>query len=247
MTFIRYYSKLLQELWVSGLNMWFCALSLLLVASGIDTAQCKDSSVNCTGECGQFIDENEDGFCDASIIDSSLFLTEHSTIINDKETIDTSILRAKEEKQIELKSPKIKETNYRYEPKPVGSSFNYSPPKNVATEIRQHGKGKKSNYHLLSIVIPLMFGYFLLHWLSDRKKMKKATFLRIWNILLLITFLVTAILGLLITAKIIYDLQIPYMKIIYIIHVDFGVAMAIISVFHLLRHWNYYKTILGKK
>jgi hypothetical protein len=227
--------------------MWFCALSLLLVASGIDTAQCKDSSVNCTGECGQFIDENEDGYCDESIIDSSLFITEYSTIISDKETIDTSILRTKEEKKIEKKSPIIEETTYRYQTKPGAVAFNFSPPKVVANEVRQHGKDKKSNYHFLSIVIPLMIGYFLMQWLSDRKKIKKATFLRIWNILLLITFLVTAFLGLLITAKIIYHLQLPYMKIIYILHVDFGVAMAIISVFHLLRHWNYYKTILGKK
>lgn len=237
--------------------MWLFAVSILLVTCSMANAQCKDSAVNCTGNCGQYIDDNKDYFCDESIIDTSLFPIKPATVVSIQEVLDT--IAKKEEKILPAGStsfenpkqdlkrlPEKKQNANESQPQPGSIQF-FTPPITVGNGTRQHMKGKKNNYHFLSIAVPLIITYFLLLWLSSIKKIKKITMLRIWNILLLVSFLVTAILGLLITAKIIYNLQLPYMKMIYIIHVDFGVAMAIISIFHLLRHWNYYKTILSRR
>ena len=69
---------------------------------------------------------------------------------------------------------------------------------------------------------------------------------RIWNILLLVTFLVTAILGLLLTIQINYKLEWSIVKKILKWHVDFGIGMSFISMFHLAWHWNFYTDMLKK-
>lgn len=236
--------------------MWLFAVSILLATCSLASAQCKDSAVNCTGDCGHYIDDNKDEFCDESVIDESLLQIKPTAVVNKGNAIDTPARREENalppvNKSIEIhkKEPKRlpDETHNinKFQPKPAIEFFTSSIP--VENDVRQHGKRKKSHYHFLPIAIPLIIIYLLLRWLSAVKKIKKTTLLRTWNILLLISFLVTAILGLLITVKIIYSFQLPYMKMIYIIHVDSGVAMAIISIFHLLRHWNYYKTIVSRR
>lgn len=68
---------------------------------------------------------------------------------------------------------------------------------------------------------------------------------RLWNILLLITFLVTAILGLLLTVQINYKLEWPVINTLLKLHVDFGIGMSLVALFHLLWNWNYYKNIIN--
>ncbi len=70
---------------------------------------------------------------------------------------------------------------------------------------------------------------------------------RLWNILLLITFLVTAMLGLLLTIQINYKLEWTFVNTILKYHVDFGIGMSFIAVFHLAWHWNFYKSIFKKR
>ena len=70
---------------------------------------------------------------------------------------------------------------------------------------------------------------------------------KIWNMLLLFTFLITATLGLMLAVQVNYRLKMPFLDEILTIHVDFGIAMSLIAVFHFLWHGNYYLNILGKR
>jgi len=70
---------------------------------------------------------------------------------------------------------------------------------------------------------------------------------KFWNILLLLTFLITALLGLLLAIQVNYKLEIPYIKKILIFHVDFGIAMSLVAIIHLSWHLNYYLSLFKVK
>ena len=70
---------------------------------------------------------------------------------------------------------------------------------------------------------------------------------KLWNVLLLITFLFTGILGIILIFRISFNLALPYLSDMLFWHVEFGIAMAMISFFHVLWHWDYYKKMIIKK
>ncbi len=70
---------------------------------------------------------------------------------------------------------------------------------------------------------------------------------RFWNFLLLITFLITATLGLLIAIQINYKLEWPLVKTLLGWHVNFGISMSLVAIFHLMWHLRYYSNIFKKE
>jgi len=98
----------------------------------------------------------------------------------------------------------------------------------------------KTPYLLISLIFFSSFLYLITWSFSKLYILKKNTHLKIWNVILLLTFLVTAILGILLAAQVNYKWDIPYLKELLNWHVNFGIAMAIISVFHFINHWKYY-------
>ncbi len=99
-------------------------------------------------------------------------------------------------------------------------------------------------YHLIPIATVAVIFYLLSFTLMKLGIVSKLFHRRFWNILLLITFFVTAILGLLLTIQINYKLEWSIIKTILKFHVDFGIGMSFIAVFHLTWHWNFYTSIL---
>lgn len=68
----------------------------------------------------------------------------------------------------------------------------------------------------------------------------KTTHRKFWNALLLITFLVTGLIGLLLVVKVNYKLEIPFYDELLRYHVEFGTGMAIIGFIHFWWHLSYY-------
>ncbi len=99
-------------------------------------------------------------------------------------------------------------------------------------------------YLLLPIGIGSIILYLFTLLLSKLSIIKLVTHRKIWNILLLVTFIITAILGLILAVQVNYKLELPYLKQILTYHVDFGIGMSMITVFHFLWHWNYYRKML---
>jgi len=110
-----------------------------------------------------------------------------------------------------------------------------------------NNKQDKTTYHLLSISLILILLYFITHILSKKKIISVVNHRKIWNILLLITFLISGILGILLVIKINFDIAIPLPFNILFWHVEVGIAMTIISIFHILWHWVYFKNMLEMK
>ena len=101
-----------------------------------------------------------------------------------------------------------------------------------------------SPYLLVPIAFLSVFLYLITLLLSKLSVIKKSSYRKIWNVVLLTTFLVTAILGLILAIQVNLKLKIPYLKQILKWHVDFGIGMTFVAVFHFLWHWSYYLNLL---
>lgn len=89
---------------------------------------------------------------------------------------------------------------------------------------------------------------YLITWILARfKKMKTATHRKIWNVVLLITFMVSGLMGLVLVVQINYDVLGSFYSTFMWLHVDFGIVMAIVSIFHACWHTKYYGTLFKKK
>ncbi|RLD56385.1 MAG: hypothetical protein DRJ01_15315 [Bacteroidetes bacterium] len=104
-----------------------------------------------------------------------------------------------------------------------------------------------SSYYLFTISIIVFIAYIISFFLSRISIIKKSTHKKIWNSLLLITFLVSATLGIILVIQINYKLDFPLLDKILIWHVNFGISMSIIAIFHLSWHLKYFQNIFKKQ
>lgn len=101
------------------------------------------------------------------------------------------------------------------------------------------------------LVSPIAIAFFLIYSLSfvlyKTRRMRVTTHRKIWNVLLLATFLITGIFGLILTIQLDYELpfQLPFNLLFW--HVEAGIVMTLISFFHLGWHLNYYRNLLRSR
>jgi len=79
------------------------------------------------------------------------------------------------------------------------------------------------------------------------KVFRKFVHRRIWNVLLLLTFFVTAVLGIILVVQINYNLSTAMVRDYLYWHVQFGISMAVISIIHIVWHWKYFFSLFSKK
>jgi hypothetical protein len=104
----------------------------------------------------------------------------------------------------------------------------------------------KKSYHLVPIALILSLIYFITRLLLKRKIISVLTHKRIWNIFLLITFLASGILGVLLIIKINFGLKSSTLFNVLFWHVEIGIAMFTISIFHIIERWYFFKNIFKK-
>ena len=99
-------------------------------------------------------------------------------------------------------------------------------------------------YHIIPIGILLVLMY-LGSLLSVRVQLvEQIRHRRFWNVVLLIFFLSASLLGLFLAVKVNYKLNIPWIDPVMRWHVDLGIGLTMVAVFHLTWHLGYYKTAL---
>ena len=104
----------------------------------------------------------------------------------------------------------------------------------------------KAPYALIPIIIIVLLVYTASFLASRLTIISQITHRKIWNSLLLFTFLVTASLGLILAIQVNFKLKIGIIEHILTWHVDFGIAMAVVALFHFSWHIKYYTGILRK-
>lgn len=95
-------------------------------------------------------------------------------------------------------------------------------------------------YPLWTITILVILFYALSFGFSKVGLVSRANHRKFWNVLLLITFFATGILGLLMAVKVNYKLQMSWYDQLVALHVDFGIGMAVVGFFHFWWNLNYY-------
>ncbi|MDY0015836.1 MAG: hypothetical protein RBS13_06460 [Bacteroidales bacterium] len=209
-------------------------LSILIFTSSLygQEVKCPFNELDCKGKCGLFCDTNTDSYCDHSVLcNVKKMISEKLSNTNN----DTNTIQAK----IEI----------------ICSDTNIAGDKNAAmqpsTEIESENvpiedAARKKPYHLISILISVLVLYVITLLLVKKRIIKQVFYRKIWNIALTISFLVSGLLGLLIAFFINYSYVPDYYLDLMTLHVDFGIAMALIAFFHALWHLNYYKHIFKK-
>jgi spermidine synthase len=95
-------------------------------------------------------------------------------------------------------------------------------------------------YPLFPITVLAVLFYALSFGFSKVGLVSRANHRKFWNVLLLITFLVSGLLGLLMVLKVNYKVQIPAYEQLVALHVDFGIGMVIVAFFHFWWNSKYY-------
>ncbi|HNZ84525.1 MAG TPA: hypothetical protein PKZ29_01480 [Candidatus Woesebacteria bacterium] len=98
----------------------------------------------------------------------------------------------------------------------------------------------------------LLFGltaglYLISAFLVKFKKLSPVTQRRFWNLVLLISFLVSGLTGLFFAFAIDQNRHLPNYLTGLWLHVEFGIVMATIAIFHALWHLPYFRGIFPTK
>jgi spermidine synthase len=101
-----------------------------------------------------------------------------------------------------------------------------------------------TRYNVSPIAVGLLVIYLVSFVLYRTKRIKVSTHRKIWNVLLLFTFLTTGIFGLILAIRRDYALIFRMPLNLLFWHVEAGVVMTIISLFHLSWHLSYYLDLL---
>jgi spermidine synthase len=102
-------------------------------------------------------------------------------------------------------------------------------------------------YHLLLLSALSVCGYLLTYFLVKAGILSKLLHRQIWNSILLVSFFIAGILGILLVIQLNYKLEWPLMKPLMVWHVDAGILLCLVATFHFLWHSSYYGKMFRKK
>ena len=97
-----------------------------------------------------------------------------------------------------------------------------------------------NSYHVIILTLLVLAAYAATYFLTKQGKIKLMAHRRLWNKVLMVSFLVSGLLGLLLAAVIEFGWTIAWYRGFLWLHVEFGIVMALVSLFHIAWHWRYY-------
>jgi len=168
------------------------------------------------GDCARYIDTDNDGICDHSQPAPEDRIIAEAETDNGQLVVNTSTNISTDNSDSFIGIEKI--------------------PKQPSVTGRQ--------YYFFPITIVLIVAYLISYLLQKFKKIKMITHQRLWNIILLFSFFGSALLGILLVFKIILGITITFPFNMLFWHVEFGLAMAIIAIFHIWNHRRYFIAII---
>ncbi len=249
----------------------FLFVSIVLLFSGnslFAQQSCPRGIKDCRGLCGWFVDRDRDGYCDYTLWSAGL-LQKRQRCADSL----AALAAAEQEKRKQDSLAKIQKANTNVKqdnktavtekvtpnvPAQNTSTNTQTPPAQTPgspqtpavisqSPLQAPSAPAKSAYDLIVIGSTSLLIYLLTFFLSRRNLIKKSTHRKIWNVLLLITFLVTGLIGLFLVIQLNYDVKLNWFASLLYYHVEFGIAMAAISIFHVLWHLKYWLNLFTTK
>ncbi len=93
-------------------------------------------------------------------------------------------------------------------------------------------------YNFITISLLLILAYCCSYALNHKNFIKKAVHIRLWNVLILFTFLLSSGAGLVLLGVLEYGLVLSFSHSLLYWHVEFGIAMFWIGIFHIHSYWK---------
>lgn len=233
-------------------------LSLFLIFSNNLFSQCFKNKVNCSYGCGRHVDANNDGYCDYTEFTADILQKLNAKIdtqinknLPENDSIKKTVNKIKEnisEKLIFSHTDTCKgKTNFNSSEKKIVEST-----VTLKSNIEEKNKDKTVSspnnktkpYDLIFISFLTIILYITTLLLVKLGKLKKYTHRKIWNMSLLLTFIVSCIFGFFLVIQINYNILMPWLPTILYWHVEIGIAMTLISFFHIWWHLKYFKNII---
>lgn len=232
----------------------FTFLLLILTATGTSAQQeCPRKLKDCPGLCGWFIDMDGDGFCDIGGLSDNMkaLLKKRSDSLQNAGK-ENKVKNSDSLQKNTVVTDKNKSSDYEHpcDPCPhkkicdstaaAGTSTDTLISDTTSAEQLCTSVSGYQKYHLILIFGALLGLYLISSLLHRYGEIRKSTHRKIWNSLLLITFLVTGLIGIFMVLQLNYEFSIPWFRSLLYWHVEFGIAMASISFFHVWWHWKYF-------
>ncbi len=221
---------------------------------------------DCPGQCGRFIDQNGDGFCDhrqlsakvAALAARRIAYQQAAEQESSSDTLSTPAAEpgsnpretshnADKKAETPTSTPPLESTNTNASERETTDTVVTTNAISPADEETPQPQKYKSPYSLILISTLTLGLYLISSILVKTNTLKKSTHRKIWNVLLLITGLVSCLLGFFLVIQINYNLKMEWFRIVKLYHVQFGIAMTIVMIIHILWHLNYWKTLFRTK
>jgi hypothetical protein len=103
-----------------------------------------------------------------------------------------------------------------------------------------------THYNVSPIAIALVVIYLASFVLYKTRRIRVTTHRKVWNVLLLATFLITGIFGLILAIRRDYILIFSTRINLIFWHVEAGIVMTLLSLFHLSWHLTYYRDLFRR-
>ncbi len=245
-------------------------LSLTAIRPAEAQQKCPRGFYDCKGACGWFIDMDHDGYCDYSYFSDALlkkFQHRKDSIENlallEQQRVADSIANANHRKSTKTEASKTdarandKRTNCPYENTPQcillrqgektqePAAQPANTPK-LVPDTKPAPKFDRNKYDLLSVFFGCVLLYIYSWYLAKIKVIRKSLHRKIWNTLLLLSFLVSGLFGLMLVVQLNYQVLFGWFKTLMYWHVEVGIAMGAISILHILWHWKYFYRLFKK-
>jgi len=208
-------------------------LSMFLLSFISAELSCPTGQVNDTypGDCALYTDTNQDKICDysqetTSAQTSSLNATELHDLISGQD----------------LKLKTVKEAADLYQAKEILVALRTGT-QTTNIEVKESTK----EYYMWQTTLILIALYLLSIYLVKKEKLSLVKNRKIWNMLLLISGIITAFTSIFLLLRLNYGITISFPLNMITVHVLAGYIMLLIAIFHTLWHIPYYKSYFTQK
>jgi hypothetical protein len=103
------------------------------------------------------------------------------------------------------------------------------------------------DYHSIIIILGVLLAFSVTHVMVRAGHLSLVTHRKIWNISLAIFAFTSALLGLILAISIDVKMALSWYRTALWIHVEFGIAMAIVAMMHFGWHARYYLQMISKR
>ena len=101
-------------------------------------------------------------------------------------------------------------------------------------------------YDILLPSVPVLVGYFLSYTLYRADLIKKSLHVNIWNFIIGASFLISGLAGFILLILLDMGISLPISSQLLYWHVEFGITVAIVTIFHFHIYWKSSKTMFVK-